>query len=447
MDNLVALEADEFTVKQAVESALQEAQKQGASSADVAASLDSGLSVTVRNADIETLEHHRNQGLSVTVYQGQRKGSASTSDLSSDAIREAVEAANRIARYTSEDDCAGLADVELMATAFPDLDLYHPWNISAEQAIDIAKDCEAAAFGQDKRITNSEGASVNAFQGVSAYANSHGFLGLKRGTRHSINCSVIAEDQQGMQRDYEYTSSRVPDKLDDPGKVGRSSAERALRRLSGQKLSTRKAPVLFAADLSSGLMRHFIAAISGGALYRKATFLLDALDQPVFPEFVRIHEDPSILQAAGSTNFDNEGVTPQKRDLITGGVLQAYVLGSYSARKLHTQTTGSAGGVRNLFIDPGKDDFTALLKRMDTGLYVTELIGHGVNSVTGDYSRGAVGFWVENGEIKYPVEEITVAGNLKNMFMDLQAVGTDVDRRGNIQTGSWLLGEMMIAGE
>jgi len=442
-----ARQNDETTVSQAVAAALEEATRQGASSADASASLDSGLSVTVRNADIETLEHHRNQSLSVTVYQGHRKGSASTSDLSTGAIREAVDAANQIARYTSEDEFSGLADAGLMATDIPDLDLYHPWDVSAEQAIVIAKDCEAAALGQDKRITNSEGASVNAFQGVSAYANTHGFSGIKRGTRHSISCSVIAEDSQGMQRDYDYTSSRVPGKLDDPEKVGRSTAERTLRRLGAQKLTTRKAPVLFAADLSRGLMGHFISAISGGALYRKATFLLDTLGQAVFPDFVRIFEDPRIPQAVGSASFDNEGVATQKRSLITKGMLEGYVLSSYSARKLQMETTGNAGGVRNVCINSGHDDFDALLKRMDTGLYVTELIGHGINPVTGDYSRGAAGFWVENGEIQYPVEEVTVAGNLKDMFMGLQSVGNNVDLRGNIQTGSWLIKEMMIAGE
>lgn len=448
MTNLTtSTKADESVVKQAVTLALEEAKKQGASSADAAAGLDSGLSVTVRKAEIETLEHHRNQSLSVTVYRGQCKGSASTSDLSSDAIREAVEAAHRIARFTSEDDCAGLADADLMATDFPDLDLYHPWHITAEQAIDIARDCEAAALALDKRITNSEGASVNTFQGVSAYANSHGFLGLKRGTRHHLGCSVIAQDEQGMQRDYDYTSSRIPEKLGDPAKVGRSTAERSLRRLGAQKLSTRKAPVLFAADLSRGLMGHFISAISGGALYRKATFLLDSLNQNIFPDFVHIYEDPKMLQAPGSASFDNEGVATRRRDLIAKGVLQDYVLGSYSARKLNRQTTGNAGGVRNLRIDSGSDSFSALLKRMDTGLYVTELIGQGVNPVTGDYSRGAAGFWVENGEIQYAVEEITVAGNLKDMFLNLQSVGTDIDLRGNIQTGSWLIGEMMVAGE
>ena len=447
MTNITSMKGDEMLANLAVATALDEAKKQGATSADAAAGLDSGLSVTVRNADIETLEHHRNQSLSVTVYQGQRKGSASTSDLSPDAIQEAVEAANRIARFTSEDDCAGLADADLMATDFPDMDLYHPWSLTAEQAIDIARDCEAAAMGQDKRITNSEGASVNAFQGVSAYANSHGFSGIKRGTRHSISCSVIAQDEQGMQRDYDYTSSRIPEKLDDPEKVGRSTAERTVRRLGAQKLSTRKAPVLFAPDLSRGLMGHFTSAISGGALYRKATFLLDMLNEGVFPDFVHIYEDPRILQASGSASFDNEGVATRKRDLITQGVLQGYVLGSYSARKLSMQTTGNAGGVRNLRIESGGDDFTALLQRMGTGLYVTELIGHGINSVTGDYSRGAAGFWVENGEIQYPVEEITVAGNLKDMFLDLQSVGTDIDLRGSTQTGSWLIGEMMIAGE
>ena len=443
----IAIQDNGALVLQAAETALAEAKKMGATSAAAGASLDTGLSVNIRKGEVETLEHHRGQSLSVTVYQGQRKGSASTTDLSISAIQDAVAAAISIAKYTSEDDCSGLADADLMATEILDLDLYHRWDLSTEAAIELATQCEAVALQTDSRITNSEGASVNTFEGVSAYANSHGFSATKTGTRHSLNCSVIAEDESGMQRDYAYTSSRLPEMLDSAEQVGKETAERTLRRLSARKLSTRQAPVLFAADISKGLLGSFISAISGGAIYRRSSFLLDSLEKSVFPDFVHIHEAPHIRQAAGSSAFDSEGVATQARDWITDGVLQGFVLGSYSARKLGMQTTGNAGGVRNLSIDSGEDDFQGLLKKMDSGLFVTELIGHGINQVTGDYSRGATGFWVENGEIQYPVEEITIAGNLKDMFQKLVAVGTDVDRRGSTQTGSWLLESMMIAGE
>ncbi len=440
-------QADERLVREAVERALDEAKRQGATSADVGASLDNGLSVNVRMGDVDTLEYHRGQSLSLTVYFDHRKGSASTSDLSPRAIREAVAAACRIARYTSEDECAGLADADLMAREFPDLDLYHPWAINAEQAIDLAKACEAAGMAVDPRIVNSDGASVSAFEGVSAYANSHGFVGVRASSRHSLSCSLIGEDENGMQRDYYYSNSRVPAELDAPETVGRETARRTVARLSSRKLSTRKAPVLFAPELARGLLGQFVSAISGGALYRRASFLYGALGEPVFPAFVRIHEDPFIPRAIGSAAWDNEGVATRRRDVVSGGVLQGYVLSSYSARKLGMQTTGSAGGVHNLKIEPGGEDFDGLLRRMGTGLYVTELIGHGVNLVTGDYSRGAAGFWVEDGAIAFPVEEITIAGNLRKIFGGLVAVGNDVDRRGNIISGSWLVDEMTIAGE
>lgn len=443
----ISLQDNSALVLQAAETALAEAKKIGATSAAAGASLDTGLSVNIRKGEVETLEHHRGQSLSVTVYQGQRKGSASTADLSVSAIRDAVAAAKSIAKFTSEDDCSGLADADLMTQEVKDLDLYHRWDITTEAAIELATECEAVALQSDPRITNSEGAAVSTFEGVSAYANSHGFSGIKMGTRHGLNCCVIAEDDSGMQRDYAYTSSRLPELLDSPEQVGKETAERTLRRLSARKLSTRQAPVLFAADLSKGLLGSFIGAISGGALYRRSSFLLDSLDTQVFPEFVHIHEAPHLLQAAGSSAFDSEGVATQARDWIADGIVQGYVMGSYSARKLGMQTSGNAGGVHNLSIDSGDDDFQALLKKMDSGLFVTELIGHGVNQVTGDYSRGASGFWIENGEIQYPVEEITIAGNLKEMYQKLVAVGSDVDRRGNLQTGSWLLESMMIAGE
>ncbi len=438
--------SDERRVTQAVQQALAVARRLGASAAEASASLDSGLSVNVRLGEVETLEYHRGQNLSVTVYQDHAKGSASSADLSEAAVEEAVAAALRIARHTSSDPCAGLADPALLAREFPDLDLYHPWDIDAAGAIALAQACEAAGRSLDARITNSDGASVDAFAGVSAYGNTHDFLGVRRGTRHSLSCSLIAADDGGMQRDYWYTVSRVPDELEAAETVGRRAAERALRRLGARKLDTRRAPVLFAPELSRGLLGHFVAAISGGALYRKASFLLDALGQPVFPDFVHIHEDPFLPRALGSAAFDQEGVATRRRDLVAGGVLQGYVLASYSACKLGLQSTGNAGGVHNLLIDPGDDDLDGLLRRMGTGLYVTELIGHGVNTVTGDYSRGAAGFWVEDGVIQYPVEEITIAGNLRDMFRGLLAVGRDVDCRGNIRTGSWLVEEMTIAG-
>lgn len=447
MEGTSMIAADEAQVKQAVEAVLDAAKKAGADGAEAGASRDGGLSINVRKGEVETLEHHRGQSLSITVYRGARKGSASSADLSAQAIQDAVKAAMSIATYTSEDECSGLADAELMATDLTDLDLYHPWDISAEGGIEIAQNCEAAALAVDERITNTEGASVNAFQGVSAYANSHGFVGTRRGTRHSVSCSVIAEDDSGMQRDYYYTTSRLPEKLDDVTEVGKQAAERALRRLSAKKLSTRQSPVLFTPELSRGLLGSFIGAISGGAVYRKSTFLLDHMDKQVFPGFVRIHENPHIPQGMGSSMFDSEGVATCKRDYVTDGILNSWVLGSYSARKLGLQTTGNSGGVHNLFTSPGDKDLDELIKTMGTGLLVTELIGHGVNPVTGDYSRGAAGYWVENGELQYPVEEVTIAGNLKNMFMNLAEIGTDIDARGNYQTGSLLIDGLTIAGE
>lgn len=444
---ITKLESDRVQVSNAVEMSLDVAKQEGATAAAAGASLDSGLSVTARMGDVETLEHHRGQSLSVTVYQGQRKGSASSSALGADAIRETVEAAMRIARYTSEDPYAGLADADLMAQETADLDLYHPWPLQVDEAIEITKACEAAALSSDKRIVNSEGSSLNTFQGTSAYANSHGFLGVASGSRHSLSCSVIAEDESGMQRDYWYTGSRLAGQLESTESVGLKAAERALARLSPEKLSTRQTPVLFSAELAKGLMGHLVAAVSGGALYRKASFLLDAMGETILPEFVHIYEDPLIPQAPGSSAFDAEGVTTCKSDLIKNGVLERYVLGSYSARKLGLQTTANAGGVRNLRVNNHDLDLPALLKKMGTGFYATELIGHGINMVTGDYSRGAAGFWVEDGEIQYPVAEITVAGNLRDIFQNVQAIGNDVDTRGNIQTGSWLINDLMIAGD
>jgi PmbA protein len=434
-------------LKQAVQQVLDRAAGQGASAAEAAVSSDVGLSVTARLGEVETLEYHKDQGVGVTVYFGKSKGSASTSDLRPEAIDEAVQAACRIARYTAEDGCSGLADAELMAYGYPDLDLDHPWDIDAEQAIELAMQAEAAAQAVDVRITNSDGASVNSFRGASVYGNSHGFIGGYAGTRHSLSCTVIGEQDGGMQRDYWYSVSRRPGELDSAESVGRLAAERTLRRLGGRKLSTRQAPVLFAADIGRSLIGHFIGGVRGSALYRKASFLLDHLGEQVFPENIVMHELPHIPGALGSAPFDSEGVRTTAKDLVRDGILKSYVLDSYSACKLGMPNTGNSGGVRNLVVEPTAGDLDSLLKEMGTGLFVTELIGHGINMVTGDYSRGASGFWVENGELAYPVEEITIAGNLRNMFRGIRAVGSDVDLRGSIRTGSILVDQLMIAGE
>ncbi len=434
-------------LERVVADALKTARSQGADQAEVAASLESGLSVNVRMGDVETLEYQRDRGLGVTVYFGKRKGSASTADLSEQAVAESIAAACSIARYTAEDPCAGLADAELMATELPDLDLFHPWELEPEHAIEMAISCEDAARGYDMRIGNSEGATVSSHRGTRVYGNSHGFLGGYESTSHSISCSVLARQGGQMQRDYWYTVARSPASLEAPEAVGRLAAERTVRRLGARRLSTRKAPVLFAAELARGLIGHFIGAIRGGAQYRRSSFLLDAIDTQIFPSFMRIDERPRLPGALGSAAFDAEGVATHDRELILDGVLQGYVLDSYSARKLGMQTTGNAGGVHNLVVTSGELDAKGLLAEMGEGLLVTELLGHGINPVTGDYSRGAAGFWVEGGEIVHPVEEVTVAGNLREMFLSIAAVGNDVDLRGNIRTGSILVDGMTIAGE
>lgn len=433
-------------LKASVQDLLAEARTQGASGAEAGLSQDKGLSVTVRLGEVETVEHHCDQGLGITVYFGRRKGSASTTDLSPDSLKETVHAACAIARYTSEDACAGLPDPALLATEFPDLDLNHPWPVDTESAIDIALACEHAARAGHPEISNSEGASVNTFQSLRVLGNTLGFLQGVRSTRHSLSCSVVAQRGASMQRDYWYSTARRADDLEAPQSVGRKAAERAAARLQARTLSTRSSPILFSAEVASGLLHSFVAAVSGGNLYRKSSFLLDMLEKPVFPPSVRIYEQPFLKGGLGSAAYDGEGVAPKTRDLVDRGILYGYVLSTYSARKLGMSSTGNAGGVHNLTIDPGPHDFRGLLTQMGTGLLVTELMGQGVNMVTGDYSRGAAGFWVENGQIQYPVEEVTIAGNLKTMFQQLAAVGNDVDCRGNIRTGSWLIEQMSIAG-
>ncbi|MGD2082338.1 MAG: metalloprotease PmbA [Chromatiales bacterium] len=434
-------------LEQIVADLLAEAKRQGADAAEAGVSSDAGLEATVRLGEVETVEHTRDNGLGLTVYFGKRKGSASTTDLSPEAVRDTVTAACNIARYTTEDEYAGLADAGLMATEIPELDLYHPWDIDVERAIERALTCEEAARSADPRIDNSEGATLSSQSGVQVYGNSHGFVGGYPVSRHSLSCAVIGRQGESMQRDYWYTVARASEDLDPAEEVGRKAAERTLARLGARKLTTRTVPVLFRAEIAPTLLRSFVGAIRGSALYRRSSFLLDSLGQRLFPEAVRIHENPLLRRGLASAPFDSEGVATRPRDLIQEGILQGYVLDSYSARKLGMQTTGNAGGVRNLAIDPGDKDLEGLLSEMGTGLLVTELMGQGVNPVTGDYSRGAAGFWVEGGEIRYPVEEITVAGNLKTMFKGLVAVGRDEECRGSIRTGSWLIDSMTVAGD
>lgn len=429
------------------EQVLETAKAQGATSTSINLNSGDGLSVDVRKGAVETLEYHRDQGLGLTVFFGQKKGNASTADLSTQAIKDTVDAACRIARYTSEDEFSGLADADLMATEFPDLDLYHPWDISVEQAIEIAIECETAGLAYSKKIDNSEGVGINTYKGVSVYANSHGFVGISKGSRHGLSASFIAKDNDAMQRDHWYTSSRLAENLEAAKVVGEKAAKRAVERLNPRKIKTQKAPILFTPDIAKTLISSYTSAITGSSLYHKATFLLDSLDTQVFPEFIRLHEQPFLAQGSGSACFDNEGVALKDKDIVTDGVVKSYLLGSYSARKLGMKTTANAGGTFNLSLESTGHDFKDLLTKMDTGLLVTELIGSSVSIMTGDYSRGASGFWVEGGEIQYPVEEVTIAGNLKDIFKGIVAVGSDIDCRGNTRTGSILIDEMMIAGK
>jgi PmbA protein len=434
-------------LKSLVADLLAEAHRQGADAAEAGVSQDAGLSVGVRLGEVETVEHTRDNALGVTVYFGHRRGSASTSDLSPRAVEDTVRAACNIARYTQEDPCSGLADAELMARQVPDLDLFHPWDIGAEHAIELALHCERSALELDPRIDNSEGANLNTHAGIHVYGNSHGFLGGYPSSRHTLSCAVLGRQGEEMQREYWWTTGRSQDDLETPEQVGRKAAERTLARLGSRRLATRQAPVLFQADCAVSLLRHLVGAIRGSALYREASFLLGRLDTQVFPDFVHIQENPRLPRGLGSAPFDNEGVATYAKDLVAEGVLRSYILDSYSARKLGMRTTGNAGGVRNLSIVSGDLDRDGLLQEMGTGLLVTELMGSGANPVTGDYSRGAAGFWVENGSIAYPVEEITIAGNLKDMYLGLLAVGSDIDARGSTRTGSWLIDRMTIAGE
>ena len=435
------------TLQQLAEDVLKHAKTKGATACEVDVSEGFGQSVGVRCGEVETIEFNRDKGIGITVYAGQRKGYASTSDFSAQALRETVEAALDIARFTAEDDCAGLAEAELMAKEMPDLDLYHPWALSVEAAIDTARRCEQAAFDASPLVSNSEGASISTQQAHFVSANSHGFMGGYPTSRHYISCSVIAGEQDAMQRDDWYTTHRDASQLDDPLRVGRIAAERAVARLGGRKVKTGEFPIILEAPLAGGLLGSLVHAASGGALYRKASFLLDQLGKQVMPDFVQIAERPHIKCGLGSASFDSDGVATKDRDVVVDGILQGYFLSAYTARKLAMQTTANAGGSHNLIIQPGELDLQGLLAKMGRGLLVTELLGHGINYVTGDYSRGAAGYWVENGQIVHPVEEITIAGNLKQMLAGIVAVGNDVQIRGTKQTGSILLDRMTVAGE
>lgn len=433
------------------EDVIRRARAAGASQAEVAASIDTGLSVNVRLGEVETVEHTRDRGFGLTVYFGQRKGSASTADLNPDSLQATLDQACAIASFTEEDPAAGLADASRMATVFPDLDLWHPWAVDTAQAIALGQQIEDAGRAH-AGISNSDGASVQMGEGLSVYANSHGFVGRERGTRHSLSVALIAGDDDGMQRDYWYDSVRSADDFISAKALGDKAAQRTLARMGARQLSTRQSPVLFAPEIARGLIGHLIGAVSGGALYRRASFLLDHAGKAVMPAWMQIVERPLLQRGQGSGAFDAEGVATRDSALIEGGVLARYVLGSYSARKLGLQSTGNAGGIHNLIVeagaaDQGRDDFAGMLRRLGTGLLVTEVMGQGVNTITGDYSRGAAGFWVENGQIAYPVEEITIAANLRDMYAGIQAVGTDVDPRSHLLTGSILVDRMTIAGE
>ena len=436
-------------LKNIVSDALERARALGATQAEADVSLQKGLTTTVRLGEVETVEYQRDRGMGITVYFGKRKGSASTADLSARAVSETVEKACDIARYTAEDECSGLADPGELARDIPDLDLDHPWDISPEDAVVCARSCEAAGRVVDTRITNSEGATVGSHRGVRVYGNSHGFLGGYPSTSHSISCVLLAQTGDDMQRDYWYSSARDGRDLESAETIGRKAGVRAVARLRARKLATQRARVLFAPEVARGLIGHFLGAIRGSSQYRKSSFLLGAAGQQVFPSFLELRERPHILKGLGSSPFDSEGVSTRDRELVQDGVLQGYVLGSYSARKLGLRTTGNAGGNHNLLVESKSGGLAveAILRELGTGLLVTELMGQGVNGVTGDYSRGASGFWVENGVIGDPVHEITIAGNLKDMYRNIAAIGSDVDLRGSVRVGSVLISEMTIAGD
>ncbi|MDR3443493.1 MAG: metalloprotease PmbA [Legionella sp.] len=423
------------------------AKKEGATDATVVVNNDRGFSVDVRMGSVETVAFSEDKGVGLTVYIGQRKGGASSTDTSPEALHAMVKAACDIAAVSAEDPCFGLADKELMTSEHADLDLFHPWDINPQKAIEMALKCETYALSLDKRITNSDGVNVSSYESHHGFVNTYGGSGFIHTTRHSLSCSLIATEGEAMQRDYDYTTVRNAKDLVDPRTIAKNAVERALSRLGAKQIATQKTPVIFSSRVSSGLFGSFLNAISGSNLYRKNTFLLDSIDQQVFPEFIRIYEQPYLLGALGSSSFDSEGVPTRPNVFVEKGRVKQYALGSYSARRMGLKTTANSDGVHNLTIDPTAGDLSDLLKKMGTGLLVTELMGQGINGITGDYSRGASGYWVENGDIQYPVDEITIAGNLKDMFLSILAVGNDVNPNISTRCGSVLLKEMMIAGK
>ena len=446
-DNPVSLADNRNELIHVIQRVLEQAGRLGADAAEAAVNAGSGIAAQVHKGRVDKLEYERDKSLSVTLYLNRQKGNASTSDFSAPALEKTVRAAAAIAAHASRDECAGLVEAELMAATIPDLDRHHPWPLTPEAALEMAIECEQQAFDEDKRIHNSDGVSVNTYSGLSLYGNTHGFAGGWNWSSHSLDCAVIARDAKGMQRDGWYSRACDYKDLQSLKAVGAEAARRAVARLGARKITTRKAPVIFEAPLARGLFSAFIMAISGGALYRRASFLLDKKGRQVFADGVNISERPHLKKALGSAPFDNDGVATGERDIVRAGVLQDYVLGGYAARKLGLQTTGNAGGVHNLVIEPGPLGLAGMLREMGAGLLVTDMIGFGVNQVTGDYSRGAAGFWVERGEPVYPVEEITVAGNLADMYKNIRLIGKDVDRRGNILTGSVLIDGLTIAGK
>lgn len=446
-DSAVTVEPDESELREIVERVIAEARKRGVDQADAVASHDLGLGATVRLGDVESLEYTNDRGMGITVYKGSRKGSASTSDFSPAALCEAVEKACSFANYTAADECSGLADAELMAgSELPDLDLKHAWDLTAEKAIQMGIECEDSARSFDARITNSEGATISSHNGARAYGNTHGFLKSLAKTSHSISCIVVGDAGDGMQRDYWFSTARDANDLESPRAIGEKAARRTVDRLGARKIETTQAPILFAPEIARGFIGHAIGAIAGGAQYRHSSFLLDAAGEKIFPTFIQIQERPHIPKGMASAAFDAEGVATSDRDIVTDGVIQGYIMGSYSARRLGLKSTANAGGTHNLLVSANASDQAEIISGMKRGLLVQELIGQGVNGVTGDYSRGAVGYWIENGEITFPVHEVTIAGNLRDLYQQISAVGSDQDTRGGIRCGSILVDEMTIAG-
>lgn len=441
--------AEQARLQSYAQDIIDEAKRQGATACEVGIRLDAGLSVDVRLGDVETVEFNRDQGMGITVYFGHKKGSASTTDGSHQSIKETIKAACDIARFTSEDPDAGLAGRDLIADAkqLPDLELFHPWHLSASDAIDLALECEHAARHFDDHIVNSEGAHVNSTHGVRVYANSNGFLGGYGSSRHSLSAVMIGKKDDDMQRDYWYTVNRDAAQLESAVTVGEKAAQRTVERLGARKINTGNMPVIFSPDMAAGLISLFLGAISGSALYRQSSFMIDQLGKPVFPDWVRIHESPLLKRRLGSMSFDGDGLATYAKDFVTDGVLSNYILSTYTGRKLGMPTTANAGGISNIFVEANAQSQQNLIKQMGTGLLITEMMGQGVNPVTGDYSRGAGGFWIENGEIAYPVSEVTVAGNLKQMYQNIVAIGSDVDLRGSVLCGSMLMDGLMVSGE